>query len=292
MAVIFKTYLLDTNNKNSKMKKAILLVFCVLTLVKTQAQYSLCKSEDFQKFLTSTCYFVLDDDKNSEYNTVLKETVERIWTVTPYKFITHAQAKSHTNPNYSLVYRYSDRCLNKSTDYCIGIVRASKSLEGNNPYSFYAFVKTYCRKEKEYVGMVPNLIQMLQEVIEQRKEKQLYSQKTDYTEIKSKKLLIPKDILKDSLESDMREVYPYSFEIVDRSVIEEAIKNGDESVLYIDGGFDYDFTNQEPTQTLVIINPGTGKVICKRTTSSTSFKEKFNHRDFKALAKAIAKAEE
>lgn len=275
------------------MKKAILFALFILAAFKTQAQYSLCEKEDFEKFLSSTCYFVLDDDKNSEYNKILKESVEQIWTVTPYKFITHAQVKSYTNPNYSLVYRYSDRCLNKSTDYCIGIVRASKSLNGNTPYSFSAYVATYCRKEKDYVAMVPNLIQMLQDAIEQRKEANIpiYAPKPDFAEIKSKKLLIPTDILKDSVESDMAEAYPYSFEIVNRSVIEKAIKDGDESVLYIDGGFGYDFTNQQPTQTLVIINPGTGKAVYKGTTSSTSFKEKFNRKDFKALAKRISKGE-
>ena len=193
----------------------------------------------------STTLFVLDGQK--EYNDALQYIVPKVWTVTPYKFITPNEIKDYLGKSdFSLVLRSKFNVKDKNYDF-LRIARGLKKLDDFNHAEFSDGVPVMMNSngsEENTIPYLPNIVEQLQVYcIVKFKDRQLYYFKAKDWKIrndrmKGKKLYVLKDVVNysDELKEKAEKIYPYEIDFVDFKTIVKAIYAMDSTVCYITSG--------------------------------------------------------
>jgi len=187
----------------------------------------------------STTLFVLDGKQ--AYNDALQAIVEKVWVVTPYKFITQKQMKDYLgNNDFSMAFRinYFGGTTPGRYDY-FQIFRGLRRLDVITSGTDVASEALLNRTEEEVMMTLPNIIERLQNRFYfdlcpycGRREK---LQKEAAHSIIDKKLYVLKSQTNYSEEFKEKaaKAYPYPIEFVDEKAIQNAIYDRNDKVCYI-----------------------------------------------------------
>lgn len=206
-------------------------------------------SDEVNMFLKRTTCFVLKDELICDYNDKIEESVEKFWTITPYKFIGTADFhKMRSDKSYAFivlnqVYFEKDK-TNTKFDFLIA------TLGGN--YKTIKDMPTLCaiplcyhgNDEENYVYKLPVVIKFVQNHIKVCKENPELDEKsivefyTNQSEnILDKTLYINKNEIDSEIKSKSSFSANYSgnFEITDIEAITSIIDNNepDAAILHL-----------------------------------------------------------
>jgi len=282
-----------------KIISLIIGIFLCANAIAQNGRYA--SLEDFPEVKGSTLLVVLYEGDDL-YNNSIKEIIESNWKFTPYQFVDTAElyhiSKTKGDEEYSMLVRNNAlRLVNRvnGTDKIQSNHLAIYLLDKGNDMRNYtgkdALTQFQCkdvRNTQEYYHILPAMVKYMQLYLQHVDEKKptednhekllrvfnnAHTQKlANYT------LYIDQDDMPEDLEiTKLREVYTDSIAVVEKSVIQEAVKNGKENTAFL---------HLDPrVKQITIMDAATGEVLyLTRTVSSGELQDA----DFKKMSKAAA----
>jgi hypothetical protein len=230
------------------MKKSILiLTACFLTaLLSAQVEY-LPTKDDLTKLLKSKTYIVLEESPMSDFNFEIQDVISRDWKLTKFEFIKSAEfEKLSSNENYSFLYtslvsfekdktesryvflHFSLGGPNLTIDDLRDMASVPLAYSGTDPENYIYKLGTIVRFIQNHV----NLINEKPELISSNIFK-FYND--NIKDIHTKTLYLVQDELSPAISTPARikAIYPYKFKIVTKEEINQAIKDGNEEVVFL-----------------------------------------------------------
>ncbi|MBI9068220.1 MAG: hypothetical protein JEZ09_13080 [Salinivirgaceae bacterium] len=232
------------------MKKIFFSVLLVFAVIIAKSQQTVGTQEQIKRFFNTTTYVVLENNPMLQYNRIIKETVEKHWTLTDFEFVTFSseefeEIRKDSTKSFLMVntlYFSRDKTKAKYDYLCV-------ELGGD-----YEFVRqmpdiasvpiAYDGIEEEYfaykLGMLCRFLQNHIELTRDHPElnsKNIlkYYYKTMTADVKDKTLYLTKGDLSSEVNSiaKIKAIYPYEVKIVSREEIEAAIDNHEENVVFL-----------------------------------------------------------
>lgn len=215
-----------------------------------QAQQTVGRPESLQRFKNSTTYVVLENNPMLEYNTEIKETVEKHWDISKYEFVTFSTEEfeaARKDPNKSFlivntVYNDKDKTNSKYKYLCLELggdyefVRQMPDIasvpicyEGVDE-EFYAYkLGILCRFLQNHIKLTTENPKL------NKKNIIKYYNKTMAANIHDKTLYLLDTDLSPEVNSaaKIKAIYPYKFAIVNRDSIEAAIDRRDPNIVIL-----------------------------------------------------------
>jgi hypothetical protein len=230
------------------MKKTILIFtfFFFAGLLSAQVEY-LPTKEDLGKLMQTKTYVVLDESPMSDFNFEIKEVMAGNWTLTKFEFIKSSEFdKLSKNENFSFLYtslvsfekdktesRYVFLHLslggpNLTIDDLRDMASVPLAYFGTDPENYIYKLGTIVRFIQNHV----NLIYEKPELISNNIFK-FYNE--NIKDIHTKTLYLVQDELSPEISTPARikAIYQYKFKIVTREEINQAIKDGNEEVVFL-----------------------------------------------------------
>ncbi len=211
------------------------------------AQRNLVRPEDVKAFMASTTYVVMEENPTSAYNAEIREAVEKSWTITPYKFITHKEFnemrkdigksflvliqmrfdKDKTVPTYNFLSVSMGAAVSKITDMP-DICSVPLSYKDLPEESFTYKIEGIIRFMQNYIRAIdadPKLIKANAFMFYNKNMKQ----------IKNKELWVTESSLDKTTRSlaDIRKNYKHNIKVVNPEDIQKAIAEKNPNVLYL-----------------------------------------------------------
>ncbi len=233
------------------MKKIGISLVLIALFFGLRAQQTVGTPEQIEQFLKSTTYVVLENNPMLMYNSIIKETVEKHWTLTKYEFVTFSSEEfeiARKDPNKSFLIvntefyekdetkaKYKYLCVQLGGDY--EFVRQMPDI-ASVPIA-YADVEedTYSYKLGTLCIFLQNhiLLTKAHPEITTGKKSVSYYYKNLTADIKNKTLYLTKEDLPKELNSEakIKAIYPFPVKIVTREEIEAAIDKKDENVVFL-----------------------------------------------------------
>jgi hypothetical protein len=229
------------------MKKSIVFCFMGMISLVMHAQSIVPSREDIKAFFNTKTMVVLLDNPLLEYNSVIKEVMEQEWTITKFEYINFEQFEELRNdPQYSFLYMSQVSFEKDKTDAKYRFL--SLSLGGNYerkdqmPDIASVPLAYYSVDEDNYIYKLAILVRFMQQhalLVNEHPEiissNVLQHYNDNIKDIKGKTLYLLEEELSPEVNSTTRikKIYPYSFKIVTKDDITEAIKNRDEKVVFL-----------------------------------------------------------
>ncbi|MDD3877910.1 MAG: hypothetical protein PHT69_14910 [Bacteroidales bacterium] len=220
-------------------KPYILLLFLVHFNYMAYTQVQVATPEQFRQFKNTTTCVVNTSKPFSFFNAYLKEAVEADWTITPFKFIDENEFEntlSRTDLSFLLISEaaFTERRQQINLEV-LNIVLGQRGSSLDDLPDLGSIPLAYAEDEEEkYLYKIPAFIKLIQYQIKAIENNNINNiqQLMDFhnsfnSEIKLKELWLLEDELSPEINTSekIRSVYPYSFKIVTKDQIEEAVKN-------------------------------------------------------------------
>lgn len=206
---------------------------CLLVLMFLTSSYAYCQvfyKKDYEKkeIEKLPVYFVLPEskDKNDkEVKEVFTKLVESYWLNKNYKIISSEEVKETIKKNEKIVVARFQGAQYSSLgrgSYGASVNEFAMSINGG-----VAFLTILVENQISKTDIVYALNQSQFLINNRSKFNKIYiwneAPKLFGSQLKEKTLLIPKQYLKDMTSEEIKNAYPYKFEIVDESVITEKV---------------------------------------------------------------------
>ncbi len=229
------------------MKISNLLLFFIFSFSISIAQNTVGTPEQLKQFFKTKTLVVLDNDPFSESNIQLKSAVQNNWKLTEFEFINvDDYEKKIKNPNFSfltidVVYYEGDKSASKYNFLCIALGGNYKNESEmpqlcTIPLSYAdAEQETYSYKIATMINFMQNHITLTSKNPELKNSNIIEYYKKNLSELQNKILYVAKDELEMRINTDekFKKIYPYKFKIVSRDIIEDAIDNKNQDVVFL-----------------------------------------------------------
>jgi hypothetical protein len=230
------------------MKKfTLIFTVCLLTgLLTAQVQY-LPTKEDLGKVLKSKTYVVIEESPMSDFNFEIKDVMANEWKLTEFEFIKNAEfEKLSSNENYSFLYTSQVSFEKDKTES--RYIFLHFSLGGPNltiddlrdmcsvPLAYFGTdPENYIYKLGTIVRFIQNHVNLIYEKPELISNNIFKFYNDNIKDIHAKTLFLVQDELSPDISTPARikAIYPYKFKIVTREEINQAIKDGNEEVVFL-----------------------------------------------------------
>jgi hypothetical protein len=229
------------------MRKTILTaIFCISINVLFAQSYVPSRS-DIAAFFNTKTLVVLLDNPLLEYNMVIKEVMQQEWKATNFDFITFKDfEKLRFDPQYSFIYMSMVTFENDKTDARYRFLHLSLGGDyqqmnqmpdlASVPLAYYSVDEdNYIYKLAILVRFIQNHVMLIKEHPEIMSANVFQHYNDNIKDIKGKTLYVLEEELSPAVNSvpRIKKVYPYNFKIVSKEDITDAIKNKDESVVFL-----------------------------------------------------------
>lgn len=229
------------------MKKTLLLICLAAISVSAFADRYVARHEDIKTFLGTTTYVVLENNPMSEYNIKIRESVERSWKITPYKFISSKEfdeMRSDIDKSFlvMLQVKFSNDKLEATYNFLSVVLGAGVKKHTDLPdicsipLSYSTVPEdTYTYKLESLIRFAQNHIKMLNENPKLIKGNIFKHYNKNAKSVKTKELwLLEKDLDKGIRSlTDLRKAYPHNVKIVTADDIEKAIAERNTNVVFL-----------------------------------------------------------
>lgn len=232
------------------MKKITFIILLVAFNAVTFAQTAVGTPEQIERFFNTTTYVVLEKNPMLEYNSIIKETVEKHWHITPYEFVTFStddfeKARFDSTKSFLIMHKvFYDKDKTKAKYNYLYLV-----LGGDFEYVYQMpelanVPLSYDGVEEEtYSYKIGMLCQFLQKHVELTKANPQITKKNSLkfyyknltADVKDKTLYVTKEDLAKNFKSmnEIKSVYPYKVEMVEREDVLKAIDEKNKDVVFI-----------------------------------------------------------
>ncbi|MFW5886312.1 MAG: hypothetical protein ACOCUL_01010 [Bacteroidota bacterium] len=227
------------------MKKVFFLLVIFLTAQLT-AQVTP-RQEELKRFFNTKTLIVLENNPLNEYNYVIKEVLEKEWTVTDYEFINFNEFdEKRKDPQYSFLYMDIVSFENDKTDAQYKFLFVSLGgdyFRRNQMPDIVSVPISYANVDEEsYIYKLGLLVRFMHNHIKLLKEQpdlvddQLFKYyNNNMGDVKSKTVYLMEHELSKDINSVKRvkSYYPYPIRIVTKEEIAEAIEKRDDNVVFL-----------------------------------------------------------
>lgn len=225
----------------------IILIILMFNNLTAQLNIPVGSRSEIGRFFTTTTYIVVKNDIFAEYNSAIKEVVEKFWTITPYKFIneTDFQTLRYDNEKSFIVINqvYFEKDRSKTLFEFLILTIGGKARTINDMPTLCAVPLCYKgAPESDYIYKLGLFVKFIQKHMEvTRNNSNLNSDnisdfyKENSGSVSNKKLYV----LTTDLESDIRNpvafknVYSHPFKFSTNEEIEELIMNADSQAIIL-----------------------------------------------------------
>jgi hypothetical protein len=229
------------------MKNAISIICGIIFTIPMFSQEHLPTRENLEHFFKTKTLVVLDQNPLNTYDSEIQEAMENEWTITEFETIKYDEfEQKRKDPQYSFLMLVN---VTYENDKLNAVYKFLNLSLGGDYYSMnqmpdivsvpvaYRNVDedSYNYKLGILVRFIQNHIKLIYEhpeIISANVFKYYNDNKGD---VKTKTLYLIPDELEPSINSKARisKIYPYSFKLVTSDDIKEAIKNRDNSVVFL-----------------------------------------------------------
>ena len=203
--------------------------------------------EDVDAFFTTKTLVVLEDNPMLEYNYIIKEIMQKEWTITEYDFISSGEfEEKRKDPQYSFIYLAQVTFENDKTDAAYRFLHLSLGGDyfrmNEMPDIVAVPLAYYSVEEDNYVYKLAVLLRFMQnhanlvkahpEIISANVFKHYNDSIRD---IRDKTLYILENELSKNVNSAARikKIYPYPFKIATKEEIEQAIEERNPDIVFL-----------------------------------------------------------
>lgn len=232
------------------MKKIVFTVVLLSVVALTFAQTAVGTAEDIKRFFNTTTYVVLEPNPLLEYNSIIKETVKKHWTLTPVEFVTFStddfeKARFDTTKSFLITHKviYEKDKTKAKYNYLYLVLGGDYEYVYQMPEIANVPMAYDGVEEETYAYKIGMLTQFVQKHVElTRDNPQLtkknvlkYYYKNLTADVKNKTLYITKDNLAKNFKSmnEIKSIYPYKVELVEREDVLKAIDEHNDDVVFI-----------------------------------------------------------
>ena len=229
------------------MKKLLLNLFFLVLTVSVMSQKHLPSEKDYKDFLNSKTFVVLDDNPMSDFNFMIKKVMPRIWNVTEFEIISHAEFdEKRRDPSYSFIVTSTvtfDKDKTKARYTFVSLLMGKDVYSITEMPDLCSIPLSYVRVEDDsYAYKMEGFIRFIQDHAKKVSENPKMISKNMFKyynanvkSLSNKKLLLVKEDLSPEVNSlsKIQSVYPYSIEIVSQEEVTKAIENKDPDVVFL-----------------------------------------------------------
>lgn len=230
------------------MKKILFATLLIVLPLLAAGQQHMPEIGDYHRFMKSKTMVVMDDALLSDYNVVIKEVMERSWTITPFEIITSQKFfEIKDNPELSFLMtttvsfaKDKTKARYKFISLLMGETKANVRTMPDLcslPLSYLQVEdESYHYKLEAFVLFIQNHVKNVmqnEKLIGENALKQYNSHAK--SELANKTLLLTREDLAKDLQTPqaIKAIYPYKFEIVSREEVADAIKRQDEDAVFL-----------------------------------------------------------
>ena len=229
------------------MKKLLLFLPCAFLLLTSFSPEYVPTPEEVDRFYQTKTLVVLEDNPIAEYNFVIKDFMQKEWTLTQYDFIKYSEfEEKRMDPQYSFIMlnqvRFDkDKSLAKYN--FLSLVLGSKDQVASDmpdlcpvPISYFGVDEDhYNYKLQIILRFMQKHVEMIHKNPKMIKTNMFKYYNENMKEIKDKTLYLIKDELAPecNTEAKIRKVYPYKIKIVSRDEVSKAIDEKDPNVVFL-----------------------------------------------------------
>ncbi|MCW3788574.1 hypothetical protein [Plebeiibacterium sediminum] len=229
------------------MKRVLVnLVFLMLTIA-VSAQKNIPSEKDYQDFFNTKTYVVLDDNPLSDFNFMIKKVMPRVWNITDYEIISHAEFdEKRRDPSYSFIVTSTvtfDKDKTKARYTFVSLLMGKDVYSITDMPDLCSIPLSYLRVEDDsYAYKMEGFIKFMQDHVKlvSQNPKIINANMFKYynknvQSLNNKKLLLVKEDLTTEVNtlSKIQSIYPYHVEIVTQEEVAKAIENKDPDVVYL-----------------------------------------------------------
>ncbi len=229
------------------MRHFIFAVVLSCLFIPGKAQDYVPSRDDINAFFNTKTLVVLQDNPLLEYNMVIKDVMKQEWNITEFDFISYKEFEElRFDPQYSFLVMTQVMFDNDKTDARYRFLHLSLGGDyfrtnqmpdiASVPLAYYNVEEdNYIYKLALLVRFIQNHAKLIQEKPEIVSANVFKYYNNNIQDIKTKTLYVLENELSKDVNSAarIRKVYPYKFQIVTKEDITEAIKNRDESVVFL-----------------------------------------------------------
>lgn len=225
----------------------VLIIFCITHANIISAQeIPLATQEQFQAFKKSTTYFVTYDDPFSSFNAYMKEAVEKLWIITPYKIISPEEFESLSKSKSNSFVFLSEAAFSQGnvnmTFNILNIVLGNTSGDINRMPDLGSAPLSYAspdEDEEEYLYKIGIIIHFFQYYIQYNINNPgtdiKAMVKANEDDLKGKELWLVKEDMADDVNSveEIESYYDGNIKFVTKEDIKTAILNKTEGIAIV-----------------------------------------------------------
>ena len=231
------------------MKKKTLFALVLFPFLSTFGQRDYIPTpDDVIRFYKTTTLVVLDQNPMAEFNLIATDVMKNDWNLTPYDFISYSDFETkRMDGKYSFLMinqvRFDKDKTGTKYNFLSLLLGGNEKIVSNMPDLFpfplsYAGVDedTYSYKIAVVLRFMQNHVEFIKTHPDLIKENVFKHYNDNMGEIHDKILyLLPEELNKDvNTEGKIKKVYPYKFKLVSKEEIEQAIKDRDTNVVFLD----------------------------------------------------------
>jgi hypothetical protein len=225
-------------------KHFLILALSLISIISySQVKIPVGTKTDLNKFLKSKTYVVLKNDRMSDYNTAMKDAVEKHWTITPYEFIYESdfnKMKNDAGKSFLMINQvYFEKDKSQTLfDFLILTIGGSYKTVNDMPTLCAVPLCYNGAQESDYDYKLGLIVKFVQKHITTTSENSSLTE-DNLAEYYMSKSGSPKKktfyLLKEEVEPEIRTknsfatAYPYNFVYSTREEIAKLIDNNDES---------------------------------------------------------------
>jgi hypothetical protein len=228
------------------MRKLSLLLSALMLVSAGIAQY-VPTPDEVERFFNTKTMVVLDANILNTFDQEIREAMENEWTITEYEFLPFDKFQnSIDNPGYSFLYLANvvfEKDKTNATYKFLNLSLGGKGHELNDMPDLVSVPVGYKNVDEDsynyklgiLVRFIQNHIQLIRDNPDIISANVFKHYNDNIKDIQGKTLYLIESELDKELQSPskVRAVYPYKFEFVTREQIKQAIKDRDESVVFL-----------------------------------------------------------
>ncbi len=229
------------------MKKVFVNLVFLMLAVTVSAQKNIPSEKDYKDFFNTKTYVVLDDNPLSDFNFMIKKVMPRVWNITDYEIISHAEFdEKRRDPSYSFIVTSTvtfDKDKTKARYTFVSLLMGKDVYSITDMPDLCSIPLSYLRVEDDsYAYKMEGFIKFMQDHVKlvSNNPKIINANMFKYynknvKSLNNKKLLLVKEDLTADVNtlSKIQKIYPYHVEIVTQDEVAKAIENKDPDVVYL-----------------------------------------------------------
>lgn len=229
------------------MKKSLVSFAFFIVCIAVFAQEQIPEEKDYQNFFNTKTCVVLDENPMSDFNFMIKTVMPRVWDITEYEIISHAEFdEKRRDPSYSFIVTSTvtfDKDKTKARYTFVSLLMGKDVFSISEMPDLCSIPLSYVRVEDDsyaykmegFIRFIQNHVKLVSQDPKMISNNMFKYYNKNVKSLSNKKLLLVKEDITSEVNtlSKIQQVYPYEVKIVTQDEITKAIEEKDPDVVFL-----------------------------------------------------------